>query len=150
MPRDVIATRAAPGGSSARRALRPGLHVVRRDDRHLQVGVDPPHLLVVADDPETRRVLEDLRAGVPPALDTPAARCLVERLRARDLLIDAAARDVALGRASDRAAATAAFAEHGDDAGRRLAARARSRIAVDAPDDLGQAAGRLLRASGVG
>ena len=141
MPRDAIA---------AHPVLRPGLHVVRRDDGHLQVGVDPPHVLVVTDDPEARRVLEDLRAGRAPALDTPTARRLVSDLHARGLLVDAAARDAEVRRASDRSAATGAFAEFGDDAGRRLDARAQSRIAVEAPADLAQAAGRLLRASGVG
>ena len=40
-----------PGTDLARPALRDGLHVVRRDDRHLQVGLDPPDRLVLADRP---------------------------------------------------------------------------------------------------
>jgi len=148
MPRDEIAS--ATGQPDDVPVLRPGLHVVRRDDRHLQVGVDPPLVLVVPDDPETRRVLEDLRAGARPVLDTPTARHLVAQLRERGLLVDAADLDEALSRASDRAATSAVFAVFGDDAVRRLEARTASRVALDAPDDLGQAAGRLLRASGVG
>ncbi|MGA8246868.1 MAG: hypothetical protein WB797_08180, partial [Nocardioides sp.] len=35
----------------ARPVLRPGLHVVRRDDAHLQVGLDPPDRLVLRDRP---------------------------------------------------------------------------------------------------
>ncbi|MGY2702539.1 hypothetical protein ACVW2K_002123 [Nocardioides sp. HB32] len=46
--------------------LRPGLHVVRRDDRHLQVGVDPPWRVVVPDHPGVRRLLGELAAGVAP------------------------------------------------------------------------------------
>ena len=140
----------SPAGLPAWPALRPGLHVVRRDDRHLQVGIDPPHRLVVPDDPDTRRVLEALRVGTVPTVDTGAARRLVADLLAHGLVIDAAALDDALAGATDRAAVAATFAEHGDDAVRRLALRAAARIAVDAPPEPGQAATRLLRASGVG
>lgn len=35
----------------AQPVLRPGLHVVRRDDAHLQVGLDPPDRLVLRDRP---------------------------------------------------------------------------------------------------
>ncbi len=44
-------------------ALRPGLHVVRRDDHHLQVGVDPPWRVVVPDRPGVRRLLGALASG---------------------------------------------------------------------------------------
>jgi hypothetical protein len=59
----------------ARPVLRPGLSVVRRDDEHLQVGLDPPDRLVLRDRPglhdalagrertpraEIREVLDDL------------------------------------------------------------------------------------------
>lgn len=146
---DVTADRAEVPGLPRRPALRPGLHVVRRDDRHLQVGVDPPEVLVVPDDPETRRVLEDLRAGVRPLTESVTARRLVADLLARGLLVDAAARDLALRDAADRGAVSAAYAQFGDDARRRLVARADARILVEAPPDLGRAT-RLLQASGVG
>ncbi|HEU5037714.1 MAG TPA: hypothetical protein VFT70_11965 [Nocardioides sp.] len=47
--------------------LRPGLHVVRRDDHHLQVGVDPPWRVVLPDRPGVRRLLADLAGGRPAA-----------------------------------------------------------------------------------
>ncbi len=146
---DVPSDSATAPGLPGRPALRPGLHVVRRDDRHLQVGVDPPAVLVVPDDPESRRVLEDLRTGVRPATPSPESQGLVRELLARGLLVDAAARDTALGAASDRGAVSACYAQFGDDARRRLAARADARILVETPADLGRAA-PLLRASGVG
>ena len=148
MPPDEPADGPSVAGLPRHPALRPGLHVVRRDDRHLQVGVDPPAVLVVPDDPETRRVLEDLRTGARPATSSPSARRLVADLLARGLVVDAAARDDDLRAASDRAAVAAAYAQFGDDARRRLTARAEARVLVEAPTDLGHAA-RLLRASGV-
>jgi hypothetical protein len=132
-----------------RPTLRPGVHVVRRDDRHLQVGVDPPAALVVPDTPVTRRLLEDLRCGVDPALDAPEAGLLLARLAARGLLVDATARDAALAGAGDRPAVTAAFAQFGDDAPRRLAARAGARVRIDGPHDPASVAARLLRSAGV-
>lgn len=50
--------------------LRPGLHVVRRDDHHLQVGVDPPWRVVLPDEPGVRRMLGALAAGRPAAPET--------------------------------------------------------------------------------
>ncbi|MFC4784037.1 hypothetical protein ACT8ZV_06160 [Nocardioides sp. MAHUQ-72] len=155
MPGDHLHDPRTPGPASApplprRPALRPGLHVVRRDDRHLQVGIDPPHVLVLPDEPLTRRLLEELRAGVTPDLAAPAARRLVADLAARGLVVDGAVRDATLGAAEDRGAAAAAFAQFGDDAARRLADRDRARVRVEAAPDTEQAATRLLRASGVG
>ncbi len=46
--------------------LRPGSRVVRRDDHHLQVGIDPPRCAVLPDVAEVRAVLRDLRDGLPP------------------------------------------------------------------------------------
>lgn len=68
--------------------LRPGLHVVRRDDRHLQVGLDPPWRLVVPDEPEVRRLLADLGSGLPPILETPAAHRTLAGLLAADMVVD--------------------------------------------------------------
>lgn len=69
--------------------LRPGLHVVRRDDHHLQVGIDPPWRLVVPDRPDVRRLLDDLLTGRPPRLDSPEAhRVLLAFDRAGMLLAD--------------------------------------------------------------
>jgi hypothetical protein len=138
-----------PDALPARPALRPGLRVVRRDDRHLQVGVDPPHRLVVRDEPGIRRLLEDLRAGHPVTAPGGAAlRCLAA-LHHHDLLVDAAALDRALLAAEDPAAVAATFAQAGLGAGARLAARARSRVGVVAPADVATTAQALLGASGV-
>lgn len=72
--------------------LRPGLHVVRRDDRHLQVGVDPPWRVVVPDLPEVHRLLADLRAGHPPQPSSPAAHRVLRDLVAAGMVVDAGAR----------------------------------------------------------
>ena len=148
--RSPVGADPATTGPPARPVLRPGVHVVRRDDRHLQVGVDLPGALVVPDDPETRRLLEDLRTGVSPATDSPAARRLLRDLLAHGLVVDGAARDRALRGGADRAAVAATWAQYGDDAPRRLVARADARVLVEGPADQAQAAARLLRASGVG
>ncbi len=68
--------------------LRPGLHVVRRDDRHLQVGLDPPWRLVVPDEPEVRRLLTDLESGRLPVPSTPAAHRALAGLLAADMLVE--------------------------------------------------------------
>ena len=132
-----------------RPVLRPGLRVVRRDDRHLQVGIDPPHRLVVPDSPDVRRLLGELRHGLGPAPGTAETRRVLARLLERDLLVDGVRLSDLLANAPDRAAVLAAYAAYGDDAARRLAARAGARVAVDAPPDLARTAVRLLSASGL-
>lgn len=134
----------------ARPVLRPGLRVVRRDDRHLQVGIDPPHRLVAPDEPDVRRVVEDLGQGRAPEPDTPAGRRFLAELVARDLVVAGADLGDALTTADDRSAVSAAFAQFGTDAPRRLAARSAARIDVDAPEELRQSVMRLLHASGTG
>ncbi|HEY0952446.1 hypothetical protein, partial [Nocardioides sp.] len=63
--------------------LRPGLQVVRRDDHHLQIGIDPPWRLVVPDRPDVQHLLDDLVAGRTPAPETPDAhRALLALARA--------------------------------------------------------------------
>jgi hypothetical protein len=66
--------------------LRAGLHVVRRDDRHLQIGLDPPWRLVVPDDPDVQAVLDDLTAGRAPSPTTPSGHRVLRELRAADML----------------------------------------------------------------
>jgi hypothetical protein len=138
-----------PPPAPARPALRPGVPVVRRDDHHLQVGIDPPAALVVADTPVARRLLEDLRCGVEPTLGPPEAGLILTRLGARGLLVDVAARDTALAAAGDRAAVTAAFAQFGDDTPRRLAARAAATVRIDAPPEAASVVARLLLSAGI-
>lgn len=52
----------------ARPALRTGLAVVRRDDRHLQIGLDPPDRLVLHDEPGLRETLTRFDRDPPLAL----------------------------------------------------------------------------------
>lgn len=57
--------------------LRPGFAPVRRDDRHLQLGLDPPARAVLPDTPEVRRLLEALRTGLTHRpVSLPARRTL--------------------------------------------------------------------------
>jgi hypothetical protein len=67
--------------------LRPGLHVVRRDDRHLQIGLDPPWRLIVPDEPDVQGVLDDLATGRPPAPTTPAGHRVLRDLGHADMLL---------------------------------------------------------------
>jgi hypothetical protein len=66
--------------------LRSGLYVVRRDDRHLQVGLDPPTRLVVPDEPEVRALLADLAAGQATDLRGDTARRLLRDLAGAGML----------------------------------------------------------------
>ncbi|GAB6984037.1 hypothetical protein [Nocardioides pyridinolyticus] len=80
-------------------SLRPGLHVARRDDHHLQVGIDPPWRAVLPDHPDVRRLLDDLTAGRSPAPASVAAQRALADLAAAGLLAEPepADRVVALG-----------------------------------------------------
>ena len=130
-----------------RPVLRPGVHVVRRDDRHLQVGVEPPRAAVLPDTPATRRLLEVLRRGEPLEPATPEQERLLRLLRQHELLVDATGRDAVLRGAADRCAAAGLLAAAGDEAPRLAAARARTRVAVEAPVDLRSGLVRLLRSA---
>ncbi len=69
----------------ARPVLRSGLHVVRRDDAHLQIGLDEPDRLVLRDRPGLYAALTSLERT--PAEDL---RPLLERLVADGWVVDAA------------------------------------------------------------
>ncbi|MFT4083123.1 MAG: hypothetical protein QM638_11110 [Nocardioides sp.] len=69
--------------------LRPGYVVVRRDNGHLQVGIDPPRRVILRDNAEVRRLLYDL-VGSAAAPSTGTARAALARLHAADLVIDSA------------------------------------------------------------
>lgn len=136
-----------------RRVLRPGLQVVRRDDRHLQVGLDAPQRLIVRDRPDVRRVLGLLASGGASVADTAAAQRVVEQLSARGMLVGADLLDAALDRAAAigaEPAVRACFARHGDAAASRLAARAAARVVLDAAREPAAAATRLLTSAGIG
>ncbi|MDN4163578.1 TOMM precursor leader peptide-binding protein [Nocardioides abyssi] len=122
------------------RTLRPGLVVARRDDGHLQVGLDPPTRVVLPDSPEVRRVLTAVARATPPPAG-PVADRVVTALESAGLLVDPAPRATVAG--------VAARARHGDDAARRLAARSATTVSVDAPPELLDQVHPLLRAAGL-
>lgn len=90
--------------------LRPGLHVVRRDDDHLQVGVDPPWRVVLPDQPDVRRLLDDLVSGRPARPDSPAAHRALADLHRAGLLVEPAVRRGAVRVAVEGGGVTAAEA----------------------------------------
>jgi hypothetical protein len=69
----------------ARPALRSGLHVVRRDDGHLQIGLDEPDRLVLRDQPGLHEALTRLER--PPS---DGVRDIVDRLVADGWVVDLA------------------------------------------------------------
>jgi hypothetical protein len=117
--------------------LRPGLHAVRRDDDHLQVGVDPPWRLVVPDEPDVRRLLADLTGGRPARPETPAGHRVLHSLLTADMLVDP---DLAATAARRRAAATVSVQATGQaalDASRLLRAAGCSIAPPDNPSSVG-------------
>lgn len=81
--------------------LRPGYVAVRRDDTHLQVGIDPPRRAVLRDTADVRRLLTDLAAGratrpVPSRTTLPVLRAL-DALMAADLVVEEASAPPAYG-----------------------------------------------------
>lgn len=74
----------APAIAMARPVLRPGLHVVRRDDGHLQIGLDDPDRLVLPDRPG---LLEALRA-LPEIPHEPALLHVVGSLADGGWVVD--------------------------------------------------------------
>lgn len=67
--------------------LRPGLVVVRRDDRHLQLGLEPPRRALLADLPEVRWLVETLQQGGSLTAAPPGALAALAQLEAADLLV---------------------------------------------------------------
>jgi hypothetical protein len=108
-----------------RPVLRSGLRVTRRDDDHLQIGLDAPDRLVLRDRPGLRAALSELDR--PPA---PELRALLERLIAEGWVVDAAETGRAVRRRARRRPAVTlvadpsvrdAVARAGATAGLRLA-----------------------------
>lgn len=56
--------------------LRPGVHVLRRDDRHVQIGLDPPHRVILPADPEVLDLLDQLRDGTAATVEGEASGVL--------------------------------------------------------------------------
>jgi hypothetical protein len=129
--------------------LRPGLRAVRRDSRHLQVGIDPADRLVLPDSESARRLLADLQAGRRPALDDPRTRGWCRELVERGFVVDADAVDQALRGPVPRESVLSAFAGAGPSATARLTARGSARVAVDAHGRWRTLALRAMAASGL-
>jgi len=122
---------------------------VRRDSRHLQVGLDPGDRLVLPDTEATRCLLADLEAARRPALDDAAARGWCRELAERGLLVDAAALDRALRGPVPRPAVLSTFATAGPAAPARLEARSTARALVLATEPWRSAAVRAMSAAGL-
>jgi hypothetical protein len=132
--------------------LLPGVLVTRRDDGHLQIGLDPALSVVTPDVPEARDLLRSLREGVaPPA--TPRTARLSAELLGRGLVIDGddLLIDLPASRAGAHAVAAAyAHAELGAHA--LLARRATRPVLVEASGplaELGNLAESLVDLSGL-
>lgn len=97
--------------------LRPGSRVVRRDDRHLQVGLDPPRRVVLPDVPEIRDLLADLRHATAPTPRSEADYLALDSLVRAGLVV--AQHPSRLG-----------SAQFADSVSARLARRADSTLAV--------------------
>ena len=123
---------------------RPGVHVVRRDGDHLQVGVDPPRRVVLPDLPAVRALL----AALPSTAEDPQARAALHALRAAGLVLEGG--EPGSDTPCAPAARRAAEAQFGEDAARRLAARAAARIGLRAPAGSQAIGRRLLRGAGLG
>jgi hypothetical protein len=122
--------------------LRPGLRVYRRDDTHLQVGLDEPRV-VLPDSPGVRRLLRDLEAAAGLDALTPDAGLAYQRLVERGLVVDQ--RDLT----SRRAGVVPVFASHGPEAPARLASRASCTVDVRAPQRWQTVIGQWLSEAGV-
>lgn len=66
--------------------LRPGVHVVRRDDRHVQVGVDPPARVIAPSRPDVLALLDGLRHGRTPTASSAEGTSLLHALDEAGLL----------------------------------------------------------------
>ena len=131
-------------GLPDRPRLRPGLAVARHDAHYLQVGIDPPHRLLLPDLPEVRRVLAALTQGVALPPVTTSGWTALRGLTEADLLVDAAE----VERLGSSPSILAAWAQFGREAPARLAEREVARVGVVATGDVQEALGRLLHEAG--
>ncbi len=129
--------------------LLPGLRVFRRDDQHLQVGLDERRV-VLPDTADVRRLLTDLETGTTPAPVSPEAGLALRDLVGRGMVVERTALTAAMSGRASRAATAAVFAAHGPEATARLAARRRCHVAVSAPEPWARRATDWLAAVGVG
>ena len=143
---------ARPARFPDRPVLHPGVLVTRRDDAHLQIGLDPALAVVAPDVPETRALLSSMAEGAAPRL-TPAVARLSAELLAGGLVIDGddLFADLPASRLGSHSVA-AAYA-HAGLGGRELLTRRSTRpvaVEVSGPlPEIGDLAERLLGLSGV-
>jgi hypothetical protein len=128
--------------------LRPGLRVFRRDDEHLQVGLDDERV-VLTGTPGVRRLLADLESGKDPGILSPEAGLVLCDLVDRGLVVDRAQLAAAVSGTGSRDAACATFATHGPGAADRIAARRRCRVAVTGPEPWTRTAADWLATAGI-
>jgi hypothetical protein len=132
--------------------LLPGVLVTRRDDGHLQIGLDPALSVVTPDVPAARELLRSLREGIAPEA-APAVARLSAELLGRGLVIDGDDLVVDLPASRAGAHAVAAAYAHADLGAHALLARRATRpVVVEASgplSELGDLAERLLDLSGV-
>jgi hypothetical protein len=135
-----------PHPTPSRPVLRPGLSVYRRDDTHLQVGLDHP-VLVLPDSDGIRGLLRDLEIGEGLGLLSPDAGVALATLLDADLVVDRtevlAARDDRSGRE------LAALAAHGPHASARVKARATCQVALHSPEPWRTVAAERLTTAGI-
>lgn len=84
----------------SRPLLRPGVHVCRREDGRVQVGLDPRLAVTAPETEESHRILDGLRHGIPPpplSDLSPAGARLCSSLLDRGLVLDGDALLPALG-----------------------------------------------------
>jgi bacteriocin biosynthesis cyclodehydratase domain-containing protein len=125
-----------------RLGLRPGVHVLRRDAEHLQVGLDPARAIVVRDCAETRTLLAALTDPAAPVGADEYDGPTLALLAGNDLLVDA---DVLLplvptgpgadtsgapGSGPPRSGVAALAAQDGDAVGALLTARSGTCVEV--------------------
>jgi hypothetical protein len=110
----------------ARPVLRDGLRVVRRDDRHLQVGLDPPDRLVLPDRPGLYEALNRLDRRPPECV-----RDVVDELVATGWVVDAAGARPS-GTTRDRRPIALTVDKTVEGAVRRACAAARLPVSADA------------------
>ena len=114
-----------------RPALRPGVRVVRRDHARLQVGLLPDERLLLPDDPAVRALLDAVRAGERPRLDSPRVRGWALALVERGLVVDRDQVAALMGCGLPRPVVQASLAQVGADAGERLAGRASAVVGLE-------------------
>lgn len=123
-----------------------------RDDRTVQLGIDPDHALVLTDvEPPTARLLHELGHGRRPAHRSGAlaSGAPVLDLLARARCLDATPDGLAPRLRADRALLGLAYPDEGQ-ADRVLAARAATRAQVIGGGRVGATLAHLLASSGLG